>query len=372
MAERKLTVVQLVPTLETGGVERGTLEVANALVSHGHRSIVISGGGKLVDALTVAGSEHVSWPVGRKSLTTLIFVRKLRRFLEQEGVDILHARSRVPAWIAWLAWRGMDPATRPRFVTTVHGLYSVNAYSRIMTRGERVIAVSDTARCYILKHYPATDSDRIVTIYRGVDPQAFPRGFRPEPSWLEAWYKQYPLLRERKVLTLPGRLTRLKGHEDFIGLMAALVARGLPVHGLLVGHLDPGRERYTAELRQMIRDKGLEDRITLTGHRSDIREIYSVSDVVLSLSRKPESFGRTVLETLCLGVPVIGYDHGGVGEVLARLYPEGRVPLGNVDALNEKVTGMLEHPLVVPPVQRFTLQAMLDETLALYQSIARA
>jgi glycosyltransferase involved in cell wall biosynthesis len=347
----------MVPALEAGGVERGTLEVANELVRHGHRSIVISGGGKLVAPLTAAGSEHVCWPVGRKSLASLRLVRRLRRFLREEGVDILHARSRVPAWIAWLAWRGMAPGQRPRFVTTVHGLYSVNAYSRIMTRGERVIAVSDTARRYILENYPTTDPQKIVSIYRGVDPQAFPRGFRTEASWLTAWYEQYPLLRERKVLTLPGRLTRLKGHEDFIELVATLVARGLPVHGLIVGHLDPKRERYIAELRQLIRDKGLEDCITLTGHRADIREIYSVSAVVLSLSSKPESF--------------IGYDHGGVGEVLAKLYPEGRVPLGDVKSLTEKVVQMLEAPVAVPQVDAFTLQTMLDQTLKLYEGLAR-
>ncbi len=372
MAERTLTVVQMVPALEAGGVERGTLEVANELVRHGHRSIVLSGGGKLVRSLTAAGSEHVDWPVGRKSLASLRLVRKLRRFLQEQGVDILHARSRVPAWIAWLAWRGMDPASRPCFVTTVHGLYSVNAYSRIMTRGERVIAVSDTARRYILENYRDTDPGKIVTIYRGVGPQAFPRGFRPGASWLTAWYKQYPLLRDRRVLTLPGRLTRLKGHGDFIELMAALVARGLPVHGLIVGHLDPKRARYIDELRRLIADKGLEDHITFTGHRADIRELYSVSDIVLSLSRKPESFGRTVLETLRLGIPVIGYDHGGVGEVLASLYPEGRVPLGDVAALADKVAQMLADPVAVPPVDSFTLRAMLDETLALYRSIAGA
>ena len=371
MAERPLTVVQMVPALEAGGVERGTLEVAAELVCRGHRSIVISAGGKLVAPLTTTGSEHVCWPVGRKSLASLRLVRRLRRFLREEGVDILHARSRVPAWIAWLAWRGMGPDKRPRFVTTVHGLYSVNAYSRIMTRGERVIAVSDTARRYILENYPDTEPQRIITIYRGVDPQAFPRGFRAEPTWLSAWYKQYPLLRERRVLTLPGRLTRLKGHEDFIELIAALVTRGLPVHGLIVGHLDPKRERYIGELRQLIRDKGLEDRITFTGHRSDIRELYSVSDAVLSLSSQPESFGRTVLEALCLGVPVIGYDHGGVGEVLAKLYPEGCVPLGDVEGLTDKVKQMLEDPVVVPPVDVFTLQAMLDETLRLYEELVR-
>src|SRR5574340_562156 len=157
MAEaKKLTVLQLLPALESGGVERGTLEVADALVQRGHRALIMSGGGRLVAPLTKLGAEHYTWPIGVKSPRTLLLVHKLRRFLIEQQVDIVHARSRVPAWIAYLAWRGMEPAMRPRFVTTLHGMYGVNRYSRIMTRGEAVIAVSDTVREYILQNYPDT------------------------------------------------------------------------------------------------------------------------------------------------------------------------------------------------------------------------
>src|SRR5512135_1110470 len=142
---KKLTILQVLPTLESGGVERGTLEVAQALIERGHRALVMSVGGRMVPALLKTGADHFAWPIGVKSLRTLLLVGKLRRFLIEHQVDVVHARSRVPAWVAWLAWRGINPRTRPRFVTTVHGLYSVSRYSRIMTRGEAVIAVSDTA-----------------------------------------------------------------------------------------------------------------------------------------------------------------------------------------------------------------------------------
>ncbi len=369
MVERPLSVVQMLPALEAGGVERGTLEVAGELARLGHRSIVISGGGRLVSQLIAGGSEHVTWPVGRKSLTTLLLVRRLRCYLRDEKIDILHVRSRVPAWLGWLAWRGMDAACRPHFVTTVHGLYSVNAYSRIMTRGERVIAVSDTARDYITTNYPEVDPQKIVTIYRGVDPRDFPFGFKPADDWIDAWYATYPFLRNKKVLTLPGRMTRLKGHEDFIELVGKLIARGLPVHGLIVGHLDPKRKKYIAGLQQEIAARGLVDRVTFPDHRADIREIYSCSDIVLSLSRKPESFGRTTLETLGLGIPVVGYDHGGVGEILARIYPQGRVPLDDMRELVETVTRLLERPQPVPRSDNFRLEEMLDQTLQLYRGL---
>lgn len=367
---RKLTVLQMLPALEGGGVERGTLEVAEALVAAGHRSLVMSAGGRMVPALVDGGSEHLCWPVDRKSLLTLRWVRPLRRLLVEQEVDVLHVRSRVPAWVAWLAWRGMDPATRPHLVTTVHGLYSVNAYSRVMTRGERVIAVSDTIRRYILENYPGTNPAAITVIPRGVSREVFPFGWQPSPDWLQQWRSAYPELEGRRVLTLPGRITRLKGHRDFIGLIGRLKARGLPVHGLIVGGEDPRRRAYADELRALVSELGLEGEITFTGHRDDLRDVFAVSSLVLSLSTRPESFGRTVLEALSLGCPVIGYDHGGVGEVLGEVYPAGRVPLGDGDALFERVLALLDAAPAVPQSHRFMLDNMLSRTLELYADLA--
>ena len=140
---RRLTVVQLLPALHSGGVERSTLEIAAALVAAGHRSVVVSAGGRLVEPLLAGGSEHIALPVGRKSLLAAPgTVRRLRSELGRLRPDIVHARSRLPAWMAWFALKGL-PAPRPRFITTVHGLNSPGRYSGIMTRGERVIC----ARC---------------------------------------------------------------------------------------------------------------------------------------------------------------------------------------------------------------------------------
>ncbi len=368
----RLSVAQLLPALRGGGVERGTLEVARELVRCGHRSVVISAGGRLVPELIREGSEHLAWPLGVKSPLTLRWVWPLRRWLTEQRIAILHARSRVPAWIGWLAWRGMEPAIRPRFVTTVHGLYSVSRYSAIMSRGERVIAVSETVRDYLRHHYPELPAARIQLIQRGVDPAAFPYGYQPSSSWLTDWGQQYPPAQDAPVLTLVGRLSRLKGHEDFIELIARLRARAWPVRGLIVGGAEPRRQRYAHQLRRMVQAKGLDNAILFTGHRSDVRDIYAISTLVLSLSAQPESFGRTVLEALSLGTPVVGYDHGGVGEVLARLYPAGLTPFGDLEALTAKVAALLASAPPVPPAPVFPLQKMLDETLALYESLHHA
>ena len=370
MTARMLTVVQVLPALQSGGVERGTLEVGKHLVDHGHRSIVISAGGRLVDQLLSEGSEHVSWDIGKKNPWTLRLIPALQRFLAQNRVDILHARSRMPAWICYLAWKGMNPKTRPRFITTVHGLYSVNAYSAVMVKGEKIIAVSEATQDYIVRSYPKIEHERIELIPRGVEPDEFPYGFKPTAEWLGAWQSEYPQLAGRKILCLPARITRLKGHHEFIELVAQLRAQGMDVHGLIVGGEDPNRLGYAAEVRQAVHDRGLDDAISFTGARHDIREIYAISDIVFSLSTKPESFGRTVLEALCMGVPVVAYDHGGVSEILRTLYPTGRVEPENMEQLVATTVKLLETPDRVNPDNPYALRNMLDRTLAVYERAA--
>jgi len=177
-----------------------------------------------------------------------------------------------------------------------------------------------------------------------------------------------PMLSGRMVLTLPARISRRKGHQDFIELIAGLKARGVPAHGLIAGGAQ--RAYLLDELRAQVAGRKLEGHITFLGQRSDLREIMAVSNLVFCLSKAPEAFGRTTLEALSLGVPVIAYDHGGVREVLARMFPEGAVPAGDLGALLEKTVDFVRSPRQVPPSTPFTLRTMLDQTLALYENPA--
>ncbi|HEY2622646.1 MAG TPA: glycosyltransferase, partial [Dyella sp.] len=319
---RSLTVVQLIPGLDSGGAERSALEIARALVKAGHQSVVISAGGRMVQQLEAEGSRHVTLDVGRKSLTTLMKMGELRRVLRELKPDIVHARSRLPAWMGWWAIKGLKP--KPHFVTTVHGLNSPGRYSAILLRGERVIAVSQTLRDFMLSHYPWLEPGRVRVIPRGIDPEAFPYGHRPDDMWRKAFFAEFPALAGAPLLTLPGRGTRLKGHHDAVELLSELKRRGIDARLLLLGVIEPGRDAYIDELRSLIRARGLESQVVLTPPRSDVRDIYAISSLVLQLSNKPESFGRTVIEALSLCRPVLGYAHGGVGELLAELYPAGR------------------------------------------------
>ncbi len=365
-----MKVLQILPELNSGGVERGTLEIADYLVKNGHEALVVSNGGRQVEALEKMGGRHIAMPVHRKRLSSLFQVKAFRALLEKEKPDILHIRSRVPGWIAWLAWRKLDPATRPRLVSTVHGFYSVSFYSAIMTKGERVIAVSESIRDYILKYYPQTPAEKVSLIYRGINPADYPPNYKPSKDWLERWRSENPHLEGKAVLVLPGRITRLKGHADFFELLSELKKLGNAVHGLVVGDTHPKKRAYLEELRSLVRDKGLEDSVTFTGHRSDVREIMAISQVVCALSQQPESFGRTVLEALAIGKPVLGYDCGGVGELLEVIFPEGRVKLmDSAELLDAAIRILANKPIPKVPDSAFYLESMCAGTLNLYKEL---
>ena len=373
---RVLTVVQLLPALESGGVERSTLEIAEALARAGHRALVVSAGGRLLPALLQGGTEHVELGIGRKSLATLRHVRTLRELFARERVDIVHARSRLPAWLGWRASAGMPQARRPRFVTTVHGLNSPSRYSAIMTRGERVICVSQTVRDYVLQHYPRTDATKLRVIPRGIDPAAFPHAPWPDRAARAQAAAAHPQLGgDGPLLLLPGRGTRLKGHDDALALLAALHADGMDARLWMPGAREATRGDYIAGLESRAAAFGIADALAITPPTAAIAQAYAASDLVLQLSRKPESFGRTVIEALSVGRPVLGWAHGGVGELLHELQPRGAIAPFDAAALQDGARALLAHPDRLPATmpdvtRRYSLQAMQQSTLAVYDELA--
>lgn len=367
---RRLTVVQLLPALEAGGVERSTLEIADALVRAGHRAVVVSAGGRLLPQLQALGAEHVLLPIGRKSPQVLRHLPALRRVLR--GADIVHARSRLPAWLGWMALRGIH-AGRPHFVTTAHGLNSPSRYSAIMTRGERVVCVSRTVRDYLLRHYPKVDPARLVVVPRGIDPAAFPPAPLPDRAARAQVAALHPQLGgDGPMLLLPGRGTRLKGHADAIGLLAALRAEGADARLWMPGALQAGREDYVTELSGLARAAGVEAMLAMTAPTAAIAQAYAACDLVLQLSRKPEAFGRTVVEALAVGRPVLGWAHGGVGELLAELQPAGAVAPFDAGQLAARACALLAAPPSPPAAMPYTLQAMQEATLTLYRTMVDA
>ena len=367
----KLTVLQLVPKLDTGGVERGTFEIASALTNKNHRAIVVSGGGKFVPLLTEQKAIHICLPIGEKKLSSLALIKKLRQIIVKNQVDIVHARSRLPAWLGWWAIKGLPVLKRPLWVTTVHGPYSVNSYSKIMTSGDSVIVISDFIKEYVLKNYPRVDPQSIKIIPRGVDTLAFNQMFEPSKEWQQAWREEHPrLTSDTCLLSLPGRLTRWKGQLEFIEMIRVLETKGIKAHGLIIGGAHQRHRTYEQELKKAARDANIEHKITFLGDRDDMREILSISTISFSLTQEPEAFGRTTIEALSLGTPVIGYQHGGTGEILSELFPEGIIKTGDLTAAVEKTCSFLRDTL--PGVKTnniYTTSAMQNATLETYSSL---
>lgn len=371
MTTRRLTVLQVLPALEGGGVERGVLEVAEALVDAGHRSLVISAGGRMTKELVSRGTEHIQCALGVKSPLTLRHIPWLRRLISEQAVDVIDIHSRMPGWVTWLAWKTLPAAVRPAMISTLHGLHSTGFYSSVMCRGEQVIVVSETVRQFVQQHYGFVPADRLHLVHRGIDSHEYPRGYQPDAAWTKTFFEEFPQAAGQPLLTLAGRITRLKGHEELLRMMARLKDRNIAAHALIAGGTDPRKAGYADEIRTLATSLGLADRVTFTGHRTDLKQIYAVSSIVLSLSSTPESFGRTVAEALAVGTPVIGYNHGGVAEILAAEFPAGAVEAGNLNSLTERVTALLtQRPRPVPGPNVFEKSTMLSRTLEIYVAAA--
>ena len=354
-----MVVVQILPALNNGGVERGTVEVANFLAKSGHTSIVISAGGKMLDNFSEK-VEHISLSVGKKSLTSLLLINKLKQIFVERKVDIVHARSRLPAWLVYKAIAKIKQH-KPKFITTIHGLYSVKRYSSIMARGDRVIAVSKTAADYIKTHYSKYLKGDPQIIYRGIDPNKFSYGHEPDILWLQKFYEKHHQLVGHKIVLLPGRLTSLKGAKDLLFWL-----QSQDNDAKLVFTADPENDMYAARLYHWFKEKGVEQRIVWIGLQTSMADLYAIANVVVSTSIRPESFGRTVVESLAVGTPVVGYNHGGVGEILSEIFPQGKVDLGDVEELSRKINQVLENMPVIENTQPYLLSDMLQQTIALY------
>ncbi|KKJ77944.1 glycosyl transferase [Kiloniella litopenaei] len=308
-----MTVLQVVPAMDSGGVERGTLDMAKAIIEAGGKAIVASRGGQLVARLKIAGAEHVELPVHSKNPWTMWRnTGRLVRLIKDRGVDLVHARSRAPARPAHRAARKVGVP----FVTTVHAPYNINNglkryYNSIMTKGDVVISISEFVADYIRKNYQV-DESKIRIVHRGMDTDSFsPHAVSAER--VIQLSTQWRLPDGVPLIMLPGRLTRWKGQKVLLEALTHL--RDIDLCCALVGS-DQGRTAYRDELEKMIMDNDLLSRAFIMDDCNDMPSAYMLSDVVVSASTDPEGFGRVVSEGQAMGRPVVASDHGGAKEQL--------------------------------------------------------
>ncbi len=366
-----MTVLQIVPKLDTGGAERSAIEIAEALVAAGHRAIIVAKPGRWSEWAARVGAELITIDLGRKNPLVLLGMLKLRRVLLTVQPDIVHTRSRLPSWLTWLTLKSLPKSNRPHWATTVHGLHSVSRYSAIQHAGTLAIAVSQTAKDYVLKHYPNVHGNELTVIERGADSEIFYPGQNTD-AWQVAFNLQFPKLQGKQVLLLAGRGTRLKGHSEALHLLANLRQRGIDAGLFFAGIAEAERSTYLAEIKQLCRDLGLADVTVFCESRADLPALYAHAALVLQLSNRPESFGRTVAEALLCGAWVLGFDHGGVGEQLRAAFPRGLIALGDHADLAHRAVLLLQKPAAKSTVELAkvpTLTQMQVKTLRCYQAL---
>ncbi len=359
----QLTILQVLPALKVGGVERGTVEFAVYLKKQGHNPIVISSGGTLVDELETHEITHIQLNVGKKSVSTLLLINKLKQIMLDLKVDVVHARSRLPAWMCHWAIKSMKAAQKPHFVTTLHGLHSVSRYSSIMARGDAVIAVSKTAEEYLYKYFNKYLKSRPHMIYRGIDPQ-FSHTHEVGLSWQRDFKQKLPSDQSYKTVLMPGRLSRVKGVENLISWLKSTT------HNCkLLLTAQQNESTYSQNINNILTANQVSDRVVWLGIERNMVDLYASVDLVVSVNNKAESFGRTVLEALSVGTPVVAFAHGGVAEIMSELYPLGCVEYGNNKELAKKIDAFIMKAPEVLPHRKFSNQSMFEKTVDVYQKL---
>jgi glycosyltransferase involved in cell wall biosynthesis len=377
------TILQIIPRLETGGAERTTIDVAAALVAAGARALVASEGGRLTRDLQAVGGLHVPFQAATKNpLAMALNIRRLARVLATERVDLLHARSRAPAWVA-LAAKRLVPVP---FVTTYHGAYSGKSalklsYNSVMARGDVVIANSQYTGEMIAHLYPFA-RERIAVIHRGADfSKLTPAAV--DPGRVAKLRRAWEVEPQERLVLLAARLTGWKGHRVLIEAARLLRDAGLVgVRYVLAGDAQ-GRSGYVKELDALIDKSGLKGIVARVGHCDDMPAAYLAAAVVAAPSTEPEAFGRSAVEAQAMGAPVIVTDIGAAPEtVLAPPQTSAdertgwRVPPGDARALAEALSQALSLGATARENMArrarahvegaFSLEAMTRATLAVY------
>ncbi|MEM6971390.1 MAG: glycosyltransferase family 4 protein [Pseudomonadota bacterium] len=377
--DRRLTILQVVPRLDLGGVERGTAEIVEAIMAAGGRAIVATEGGQLAPRIERAGGEIVEMNAATKNpLNIWQNAGVLEKLIADEGVDLVHARSRAPAWSArWASRRTGTP-----FVTTYHGSYSEGfplkrLYNGVMAKGRPVIAISEHIRHLLLERH-RVPHDQVVVIPRGADLDTFSEevvsGARTA-RLAEAW----GLLDDtRPIVMLPGRITRWKGAETLIDAAAHVMeAEGGPPDMLFLIVGDDANSGFTATLDRQIEAAGVGGHVRIVPAVADIAAAYKLASIVVSASLEPEAFGRVAVEAQAMGRPVIATDHGGARETVAHgetgwLYPPGdgralAAAIGVALALDDSAKAHMRMSARARVSARYTVQTMQRATLAVYE-----
>ncbi|MDA3076642.1 glycosyltransferase family 4 protein [Campylobacter sp. JMF_04 NA10] len=362
-----MRVVQILPELNEGGVERGVVELTREFAKFGVENIVISNGGKLVSELEKNGVRHIKFDVCSKNIFTAFSrASALKEILREIAPDIVHVRSRVPAWLVKFAKRGLNFG----LVSTVHGLNSVNFYSKIMVKADKIICVSNATKDYVVRNFGA-DVSKIRVIPRGIDLEKF------NPSNLDAEFMakfraEFGLKKGDFIVASVGRITQLKDYETLIKagqILKQSFGEGLKI--LIVGGVRDDKKEYFLGLQNLARELNLAQSVIFTGSQSKIPEIYALSNVVVSASKKPESFGRSVAEAIALNAPVVASNHGGVLDIIKSGENGEFFAVGDERGLAAMIERAKDYKFdgYGYIAENFSLAQMVEKTMSVYKEM---
>src|SRR3989338_5737254 len=291
-----MKILQIIPALKSGGTERGTIDLCLDLKTKGFTPYVISNGGALVKELEKAHIPHMAWPVHKKNPFTILWTTlRLAQFIKKEKIDIVHARSRVPAWMTYFA----NMLVPFKWVTTCHGYYSLNFGSAVMGWADRVIVASDSIKDHMVHDFKVPPQ-KISFIPRGVD--------------LNQFRFEGKKLNSIPTIGIIGRITPLKGHKVFLAALKELKDNRFLFKAEVVG--EGPNKKYVEELLAFRDQLGLHSQVNFCGHQSDIPSILRGLDCLVLSTTTPEAFGRVIIEAQAVGVPVVASRVGGVTQVI--------------------------------------------------------
>lgn len=368
-----MNVLQLVPELNAGGVEGTTLEVAQALTAKGHGAHIVSAGGRMESELLGMGAYLHKTDIGSKNIFSLFRrIRLLRAIIHEHKIDIVHARSRAPAWPAYYAARieGVP------FLTTYHGIYNSGSflktyYNSIMAKGVHIIANSEFTKAHIIKTHDIAE-DKITAIARGVDMTRFDP-VKINPSETLAQRNRWNISPEQKLILLPGRLTRWKGQLVAIEALAQLPKDYVLI---LLGDAQ-GRDEFVAEINDKAKTLGVTDRLKIAGHSRDVPAALTAANVVISASTDPEAFGRVAAEAQAMQKPIVATAHGGALESVLDNKTGFLVTPSDAKALADGIIKALNWADYDGPFARariaaeFSTQSLQAKTLTVYNDLLK-
>jgi len=355
-----MNILQIIPALESGGVETGTIDLSLSLKKLGQTVVVVSSGGRMVKELENNGILHIKLPVHKKSPTSLFVIPKVAQVIKTHKIDVVHASSRLPAWIAFLACK----VTKTVFVTSCHGFYSKHFFSSIMARGKLVMVISKTIEKRMTEDF-GVPKKKIRLIYRGLDLSRY--------DYLQDKYDKRSAM---PIVLNIGRLTPIKGQYGFIKAMKHVTDKNKNVEAWIIGGVQKGKENYFDRLQALVKELALEKNIRFFGLKSNVPKLLKKGDCLVLSTNVPEGFGRTLIEAGAVGTVTCASNTGGIPEIIDDGISGILFPPGNDIKMAEGILKLLENPGLSKTLaqnlrkkveQNFTLTQMAESTLSVYK-----